>query len=97
MPVAMPITVGLPILTHSIPIQVSAPTAALIWVTNMAIPAEPSAATALPALKPNQPTHSIAAPMTTIVLLCGGIGEEGKPFLGPRTIAVTRAPIPQVR
>ena len=87
----------MPCLIHSIPIQVSAPTAALIWVTNMAIPADESAATALPALKPNQPTHSIDAPITTIVLLCGGMGVFGKPLRGPKTIAATKAPTPHVK
>lgn len=33
-----------------------------IWVTSMAIPAVPLAAAAEPALKPNQPIHSMAAP-----------------------------------
>ena len=33
-----------------------------IWVTVMAMPARPSAATAEPALKPNQPTHSKGGP-----------------------------------
>ena len=69
MPVAMPTTVGLPCLIHSRAIQVKAATAALMWVTSMAMPASVLAATALPALNPNQPTQSIAAPMTTKLLL----------------------------
>ena len=96
MPVAIPTTVGLPCLIHSTDIQTSAATAALMWVTSMAIPASPFAATALPALKPNQPTHNIAAPITTMVLLCGGNGILGKPLLGPIIIAETRAATPQV-
>ena len=88
--------VALPDLIHSIAIHVNAPVAALIWVTSIAIPAEPSAATALPALKPNQPTQSIDAPIITIVLLCGGIGDFIKPFLCPRYNAATSAPIPHV-
>ena len=47
--------------------------AVAICVTSIAIPATPSAASSLPALKPNQPTHSIAAPMTDKVRLCGGM------------------------
>ena len=42
-------------------------------VTSSAMPAVPSAASALPALKPNQPTHSMQAPVTVMVMLCGGI------------------------
>ncbi len=68
-PVAIPTTVGLPVLIHSTVIQVRAPTAALMWVTRMAIAAFESAATALPPLKPNHPTQSIAAPITTMGLL----------------------------
>ena len=68
-PVAIPTIVGFPPLIHSIAIQVKAPVAALICVTNIAIPANPSAAHELPALNPNHPTHSMAAPVTTIVLL----------------------------
>ena len=85
-----------PDLNHSIAIHVSAPRAALICVTSIAIPALPSAATALPALNPNHPTQSIDAPIITIVLLCGGIGFSRKPSLLPRYIAITNAPIPQV-
>ena len=69
MPVAIPTIVGLPPFIHSIAIHVKAPVAALICVTNMAMPAKPSAAHELPALNPNHPTQSIAAPVTTIVLL----------------------------
>ena len=95
-PVAIPTIVALPDLIHSIPIQVNAPTAALICVTSIAIPADPSAATALPALNPNQPTQSMEAPIITIVLLCGGRGDTLNPFLVPRYIAATKAPRPQV-
>jgi ammonia channel protein AmtB len=68
-PVTIPKTLGLPKRIHSITIQVKEPAAALICVTNIAIPAEPSAANALPALNPNQPTHNIPAPVTTMVSL----------------------------
>ena len=43
-------------------IQPNAAAAVAIWVTSIAMPAVPLAAAAEPALKPNQPTHSIAAP-----------------------------------
>ena len=51
--------------------------AVAIWVTSMAMPADSLAATALPALKPNQPTHSIPAPMMVKFRLCGGIAVCG--------------------
>ena len=39
-----------------------------------ALLASPPADSALPALKPNHPTHSSAAPITLSTTLCGGIG-----------------------
>ena len=63
MPVTAPTRLGLPYLIHSIPAQVSALTAADTCVTAIAMPALPFAASALPPLKPNQPTHSMAAPL----------------------------------
>jgi hypothetical protein len=48
-PVAMPSTLGLACHSHSINIQDSAAVAVAIWVTAMAMPAMPLAATALPA------------------------------------------------
>ena len=41
------------------------------------MPAAPSAARAEPALNPNQPTHSMEAPMTVITRLWGGIRVSG--------------------
>lgn len=55
--------------------QLNAPMAAEIWVTAIAIPAEALAATAEPALNPNQPTHNIVAPMSVNAILCGGIAS----------------------
>ena len=46
-----------------------------MWVTNIAMPAEPSAATAEPALKPNQPTHNNPAPIIVITRLLGRMGR----------------------
>ena len=74
----------------------NAATAALMCVTSIAMAASPFAATALPALNPNQPTQSMEAPIITIVLLCGGRGDTLNPFLVPRYIAATKAPRPQV-
>ncbi|MNT97413.1 hypothetical protein D3C72_2397350 [compost metagenome] len=50
-------------MTHSANIQLSAAVAVAIWVTSMAMPAVPLAARAEPALKPNQPTQSMLAPI----------------------------------
>ena len=65
-------TVGLPRCAHSTNIQVSAATAVAIWVTVIAMPACTPALTAEPALKPNQPTHSSAAPMKVSTMLWPG-------------------------
>ncbi|MDT4862364.1 hypothetical protein FQZ97_970140 [compost metagenome] len=48
--------------SHSAAIHDSAPAAAAMWVTASASPARPSAASAEPALKPNQPTQSRPVP-----------------------------------
>ena len=72
-PEAMPSTLGLPLATHSVNIQASAAAAVAMCVTAKAMPARPSEATADPALKPNQPTHSSEAPITVSVRLCGAI------------------------
>ncbi len=57
--------------------------------------ANPLAASALPALKPNHPTHSIPAPIRVSVRLCGGIGSAGNPIRRPITIAAASAEIPE--
>ncbi len=93
-PDAIPSTDGLPLLSHSANIQPSAAAAVAICVTAIAKPARPSAATADPALKPNQPTHSIAAPISVSVRLWGAIGSLPKPTRLPSTSAHTRPAIP---
>ena len=55
--------------------EMTAAVAVANWVTNMAMPARPSAATAEPALKPNQPTHKRDAPITVSTRLCGAIAS----------------------
>ncbi|CAB3775357.1 hypothetical protein LMG29542_08739 [Paraburkholderia humisilvae] len=72
-PDTMPSTDGLPLAIHSANIQLSAAIAVAICVVSIAKPARPSAATAEPALKPNQPTHSIEAPISDSTRLCGAI------------------------
>ncbi len=56
--------------------------------------AVPFAARALPALKPNQPNHSRAAPSSTKGTLCGIAARLLVPRRGPTTSAATRALTP---
>jgi hypothetical protein len=63
-------------------------------VASMAMPAEPLAASALPALKPNQPTHNMPPPATVYGRLCGVIAVCGKPRRLPSTTAHTSAATP---
>ena len=65
-----------------------------ILFTSIAMPAAPSAARALPALKPNQPTQSMQAPVTVNGRLWGGIAVVGKPRRLPSTKAATSAATP---
>ena len=58
-------------------IQPSAAAAAPKCVATNALVARPDAASALPALNPNQPTHSRHAPMKLSTRLCGFIGSLG--------------------
>ena len=73
-PDAAPSMVGLPVLIHSAIIQPSAAIEAAVWVAMNALEANAFAPRADPALKPNQPTQSIAAPMMANGRLCGTIG-----------------------
>ena len=73
--VAPPSTVGLPRCSHSMNTQVSTAVAVAVLVVRKASPATPSAASSLPALKPNQPTQSSAAPITVSGRLWGGMGS----------------------
>src|SRR3989449_6222305 len=73
-PEAAPSTVGLPRLIHSVNIQPSAAAAAPVLVAVNALTARPLASRALPALNPNHPTQSSAAPITVIGRLWGCIG-----------------------
>src|SRR5689334_9617541 len=91
-----PSMLGLPCFTHSANIQPSAAAAAPKCVATKALVASPLALTALPALKPNQPTQSKQAPITLSVRLCGFIGSFGKPTRLPRYKAHTKALTPEV-
>ena len=71
--VAHPTAVGLPERIMSRNVQtMSVAAGASIVVTN-ASPAIGLAASALPALKPNQPNQSSPAPSSTVGMLCGRI------------------------
>src|SRR5689334_23656843 len=72
-PEMAPSTEGLPLAIHSANIHASAAAAVAICVTAIAMPARPLDATADPALKPNQPTHSSEAPITEYARLYGAM------------------------
>ena len=78
------------------PAQAMAPAAAEKCVATKALEALPSAAKALPALKPNQPTHNRAAPMVVYVKLCGGIASEPNPSRRPTNSAQIKAETPEL-
>src|SRR5450756_1560927 len=73
-PVTVPRIVGVPLCHHSITAQVNPAAAVAVLVAIKALAAIPSAARALPALKPNQPNHKRAPPRTVKGKLCGRIG-----------------------
>src|ERR1700761_5049658 len=95
-PVTAPTRLGLPKDTHSIPIQTRVAVAADRCVVSIAIPASALDARALPALKPNQPTHNSEAPTITIQGACGGRTDLGKSTRGFSIQAITRAEMPAV-
>src|SRR5262245_53917321 len=95
-PLAAPSTVGLPRPSHSAPIQDSAAAAVAVLVATNALVASPLAASALPALNPNQPNHRSAAPTRTKGMLCGGIGSAPYPRRLPSTSAHTSAEVPEL-
>src|SRR5437660_7622958 len=79
-----PRTLGLPRVTYSAIAQTKDAVAVANVVVMKALAAIPSAATALPALKPYQPTHSIPVPTMQRTMLCGGIGSLPNPNRLPR-------------
>src|SRR5262245_59869463 len=78
-PEIAPRALAFPFFNHSAALQPNAAAAAAKCVATKALEASPPAARALPALNPNQPTHSRQAPMKLNTRLCGGIGCLGKP------------------
>src|SRR5262249_61673379 len=87
-PEAAPSTVGLPRELHSVSIQPRAAAAAAVFVVVKACTASPLAASALPALNPNQPNQSRPAPITVRGRVCRGLG--GRPW--PLGVPVSRPP-----
>src|SRR5438094_222341 len=76
-PEIAPKTLGLPLRIHSTNVQPNAAAAAPKCVATNALVARPDAASALPALKPNQPNQSRHAPITLSTILCGLIDSCG--------------------
>src|ERR1039458_4625956 len=99
MPAAAPSTLGLPFNFHSIAAQLNAPPAAAAaekGVAANALVASEPALNALPALKPNQPTHNKPVPMSESTTLCGTIGSCGKAARLPIISANTSADTPEL-
>src|SRR5215468_4970321 len=76
-PEIAPNALGLPLLIHSASNHPTTAPAAPKCVATNALDARLLAASALPALNPNQPTHRRHAPITLITRLCGAIGVFG--------------------
>src|SRR5690348_15793643 len=76
-PEIAPRALARPFLDHSAAPQLKAAAAAPKCVATNALDAKEPAASALPALNPNQPTHNRHAPIKLRTRLCGGIGCLG--------------------
>src|SRR5512140_1728401 len=83
-PEQKPRMLGLPRTTYSAMAQVKEATAVARVVVVNALAAMPSAATALPALNPYQPTQSMPVPTMQSTMLWGGIGSLPNPSRLPR-------------
>src|ERR1700730_11587179 len=77
-PEIAPSALARPFLIHSAALQLSAAAAAAKCVATNALVANGLEANALPALKPNHPTHSKQGPMKRRITARGGIGSLGK-------------------
>src|SRR5438093_11723071 len=73
-PEIAPNALARPFFIHSAALQLNAAAAAAKCVATNALVASGLDASALPALKPNHPTHSKQAPMKLNTRLCGGMG-----------------------
>src|SRR5688572_9127567 len=94
-PEQKPSTEGLPREIHSAAGQAAQATAVASVVVTKALAETPSAATALPALKPYQPTHSMPVPIMVSTMLCGAKFSLPKPLRLPTISASTSADQPE--
>src|SRR5258706_335399 len=94
-PEQKPSRLGLPRVAYSAMAQTKDATAVARVVVVKALAAITSAATALPALKPYQPTQSMPVPTMQRTMLCGGIGCLPKPMRLPRMRHSMRAEHPE--
>src|SRR5688572_29640076 len=85
-PEQKPRMLGLPFRTYSAIAHTNDAVAVANVVVVNAFAATPSAAAALPALNPYQPTHSMPVPTIQSTMLCGGIGCLPKPSRLPRSM-----------
>src|SRR5262245_37536768 len=93
-PEQKPRMLGLPRSTYSAIAHENEATAVASVVVVKALAAMPSAATALPALNPYHPTHSMPVPIMHRVMLCGRNGSFPKPVRLPRIRHSTSADQP---
>src|SRR5687767_2754805 len=91
MAVAAPTAVGLPDRSISRNVQTTRVAAGASMVVTNARPAMPLAATALPALNPNQPNHRRPAPSSVNGTLWGMSDGDGYSRRFPTTIAAASA------
>src|SRR6187551_1064765 len=89
--VAAPTAVGLRDFAASRNVQTSSVAAGASIVVTNASPAIGLAASALPALNPNQPNQSRPAPSSVNGTLCGSSDDDGYSCRLPTTIAATSA------
>src|SRR6185436_14702466 len=95
-PETAPSSEGLPLKIHSANIHDSAAAAVATNELIIASGAPPVASRLEPALKPNQPTHSSAAPTMVRTSECGGISSLPKPVRLPTQSAPTRPAMPEL-
>src|SRR5260370_2043536 len=88
-PEMAPSALARPFFSHSAALQPSAAAAVAKCVATKALVARLLAASALPALNPNQPTHSKQAPMKLSTRLCAAFRCFGEPVPLPIYIAHT--------
>src|SRR5712691_6455233 len=93
-PTDNPTADGFFFLTQSVSIQLTAAAAAARFVTTKAFTASVFAASALPALKPNQPNQRTDAPKITYGTLLGRRSNRSIPWRRPITSAAATAETP---